>query len=178
MATDEPKVEAATPALAKKDTFRILIVDNVEHTDQLAEACKNAGHSVVAAHSIIEAFDFLDGHDHADVIICAAYLQDESVFEFLTRLRKDPLHNDCMFMILALAPGPVGVKLNETVEVAGRALGSDAFISMPQFDAEVLIAEIKKLLPHVPKLERHRLEDLDAESWDKSLPEPHPSTKE
>jgi CheY-like chemotaxis protein len=172
----EPRVEPATPILADKDTFRILIMDTVEHTEMLKAACKNAGHSVVAAHSIAEAFAFLDGNDHADVIVCAAYMQDESVFDFLHRLRSDEIHNDSMFMILALAPGPLGIKLNANVEVAGRQLGADAFINMPVFDAELLIAEVKKLLPLVPKLERHRLEDLDAEAWDKSLPNQHPSS--
>jgi len=80
--TEEPRVEPATPELAAKDTFRILIMDTVEHTDQLKAACKNAGHSVVAAHTIDEAFAFLDGTDHADVIVCAAYLEDESLFGF------------------------------------------------------------------------------------------------
>jgi CheY-like chemotaxis protein len=173
----EPSVEPATPVLANKDTFRILIMDTLEHTDLLKAACKNAGHSVVAAQSISEAFAFLDGKDHADVIVCAAYLQDESVFKFLHLVRTEKIHNDSMFMILALAPGPVGVKLNANVEIAGRQLGADAFLSMPVFDAELLIAEIKALLPLVPKLERHRLSDLDAESWDKSLPDQYPGSK-
>jgi CheY-like chemotaxis protein len=157
--TEEPKVEQATPRLAAKDTFRILIMDTVEHTDELKAACKDAGHSVVAAQTIKEAFAFLDDKDHADVIICAAYLEDESMFEFLRRLRTDPTHKDSMFMILALAPGPAGVKLNASVEIAGKTLGSDAFISMPIFDAPQLIAEIKKLLPLVPALEKSRLDD-------------------
>jgi CheY-like chemotaxis protein len=157
--TEEPKVEQATPRLAAKDTFRILIMDTVEHTDELKAACKDAGHSVVAAQTIKEAFAFLDDKDHADVIVCAAYLEDESMFEFLRRLRTDPTHKDSMFMILALAPGPAGVKLNASVEIAGKTLGSDAFISMPMFDAPQLIAEIKKLLPLVPALEKSRLDD-------------------
>src|SRR6202789_2437913 len=105
--TVEPKVEAATPALAPKDTFRILIMDSIEHADKLKGACKDAGHSVVAAHTIQEAFAFLDGKNHADVIVCAAYLEDESMFEFLRRLRIDPVHEETMFMIMALEPGPM-----------------------------------------------------------------------
>ncbi len=161
--TEEPQVEPATPKakLSAKDTFRILIMDTLEHTDQLKASCKDAGHSVVAAHSIQESFAFLDGKDHADVVICAAYLEDESMFEFLERLRMDPIHKDTMFMILALAPGPVGVKLNYSVEVAGRQLGADAFVSMPVFNAEQLIEEIKQLLPLIPALEKERLENED-----------------
>jgi len=157
--TDEPKVEPATPVLAAKDTFRILIMDTVEHSDQLKAACKDAGHSVVAAQTIEEAFAFLDDKDHADVIVCAAYLEDESLFEFLRRLRSDSTHKDSMFMILALAPGRTGAGANASTEKAGRVLGADAFVSMPVFDAGQLIAEIKKLLSRVPALEKSRLEE-------------------
>jgi CheY-like chemotaxis protein len=156
--SEEPKVEPATPELAAKDTFRILIMDTPEHVDQLKVACKDAGHSVVSAHTIQEAFRFLDGKNHADVIICAAHLEDESVFEFLKRLRNNPVHKASMFMMLSLAPGPVGVQLNDSTKNAGRVLGADAFVSMPVFDAPQLIAEIKKLLPLVPWLEKSRLE--------------------
>jgi CheY-like chemotaxis protein len=156
---DEPKVEPATPELAAKDTFRILILDTVEHTDQLKAVCKNAGHSVIAVQTIQEAFAFLDGKNHADVIVCAAYLEDESMFSFLKRLRSNPIHKDSMFLTLALAPGPVGAGANTSTENAGRLLGADAFVSMPVFDAVQLIAEIKKLLPQVPWLEKSRLEE-------------------
>ena len=158
---EEPKVESATPELAAKDTFRILIMDTPEHVNQLKAACKEAGHSVVPAHTIQEAFRFLDGKNHADVIVCAANLEDESVFEFLKRVRSNPIHKDSMFMTLSLAPGPIGVQLNDSTEKAGRLLGADAFVSMPVFDAAQLIAEIKKLLPLVPMLERSRLEDKE-----------------
>jgi CheY-like chemotaxis protein len=158
MTDKEPELEKATPQLAAKDTFRVLILDDIEHVNQLKAACKNAGHSVVPAHTVKEAMSFLDGTNHADVIICAAYLEDENIFEFLKRLRKNPAHKATMFMILALAPGPLGVKMNAQVEIAGRHLGSDAFISMPVFDPVQLIAAIKTLLPIVPWLQRSNLE--------------------
>ena len=163
----EPRVEPATPELPAKDTFRILIMDTVEHTDQLKAACKNAGHSVVASQTIKEAFAFLDGKNHADVIVCAAYLEDESMYEFLKRLRANTIHKDSMFMILALAPGPAGARVNESTEKVGRHLGADAFVSMPVFDAPLLIAEIKKLLPLVPMLETSRLKAEEQKKLDK-----------
>lgn len=154
MPNDKPKVEPATPELAAKDTFRILIMDTYDHVNELKAACKNAGHSVVAAYTISQAFAFLDGENHADVIVCAAYLEDESLFEFLERLRSNPIHKASMFMILALAPTISGARANVSTERAGRLLGADAFVSMPVFDAELLIAEIKKLLPQTPWLHK------------------------
>ncbi len=164
--TDEPKVEKATPEckLPAKDTFRILIMDTVENTDQLKAACKDVGHDVVAAQSIKEAFAFLDGKDHADVIVCAAYLEDESMFDFLKRLKTNPIHKCTMFMTLALEPGPIGYKVMASTERTGELLGADAFIHMPEFDAAQLIAEIKKLLPEVPMLEKGKQEDAKKEA--------------
>ena len=135
------------PKVSPKNTFSILIMDTVEHVTQLDEACKAAGHSVIPAHTIQEAFAFLDNQNHADVIICAAYLEDQSMFEFLKRLRSTPVHKTSMFAILALAPGSQGAKTMLSTERAGRLLGADAFINMPVFDPVQLIAEIYKLLP-------------------------------
>lgn len=164
---DNANIEPATHELAAKDTFRILIMDTVEHANLLKEACKDAGHSVVAVHSIKEAFFFLDGRNHADVIVCAAYMEDESMFEFLQRLRSNPIHKDSMFMTLALESGPMATAINDSTQRAGTSLGADAFVSMPVFDAPLLIREIQKLLPLVPLLEKTRLQD---EKSRKNLP--------
>ena len=156
--TKEPVVESPTNRSPGQHTFRILILDTPEHVDLLKTACKEAGHAVVAAHSIAESFAFLDDKDHADVIVCAAYLEDESLFDFLGKLRNHPTHQHSRFMILSLEPGPAGVLMNYTVEIAGKALGADAFVRMPEFDEKKLVAEIDKLLPSIPSLERSRID--------------------
>jgi CheY-like chemotaxis protein len=81
------------------------------------------------------------------------------MFEFLKRLRQNPIHKDTMFLTLALEASPTGTRVNDSTEKAGRHLGADAFINMPEFNAAQLIAEIKKLLPAVPMLEKSKLED-------------------
>jgi len=155
---DEPGIELGTIRLAAKDTFRILIMDTEAHISQLKAVCRGMGHSVIAVRSIEEAFAFLDGTNHADVIVCAAYLENESMFEFLRRLREDPVHKMTVFIIMALEPGPTGTRLNGSVESSGKLLGADAFINMPVFDAARLIKAIKTLLPLVPALEISRLQ--------------------
>ena len=62
-------------------------------------------------------------------------------------------------MSLALEPGPLGAKINISTEKAGRLLGADVFINMPVFNPAQLIAEIQKLLPAVPLLEKSRQEE-------------------
>lgn len=158
---DDAIIEKATPELAAKDTFRILIMDTVEHANQVKAACRVAGHSVIAVHTIDKAFEFLEGRNHVDVIVCAAYMEDENLFEFLKRLRNNPVHKETMFLTLALRPGSAATSMNASTESAGKVLGADGFVSMPQFDARRLIAEIEKLLPFVPMLERSKLAEKE-----------------
>jgi CheY-like chemotaxis protein len=110
----------------------------------------------VSAQTIKDAFAFLNNENHADVIICAAYLENESMVEFLQELRKNPVHRHSMVMTLALAPGPIGHRLNTFTEKASQLFGADAFVSMPEFNAAQLIAEISKLLPEMPMLEKDK----------------------
>ncbi|MBS1995511.1 MAG: response regulator [Cyanobacteria bacterium SZAS LIN-2] len=150
--TAEPPIEKppAESKLPARETYRILLMDSVEHTDELKAVCKEAGQVVVAAHSIEEAFAFLDGTNHADVVVCAAYLEDESMFEFLRRLKADPNHQTTKFMALALDTSQTASKLISSTEKAAWLLGVDAFVSMEKFDPERLIVEIEKILPPVP----------------------------
>ena len=159
----EPPVEPPTSERHARDTFRIRILDKPEHVDRLKDACQDAGHSVVGAHTIEEAFAFLDGQDHADVIVCAAHMEDESMFEFLRRVRDDEQHKNVMILMLALESGPIGIQTSASTERAGRALGADAYITMPTFDAVALIDAIEKLLPEVPNLEQEKQADLKRE---------------
>ena len=64
----------------------------------------------------------MEGSNHVDVVVCAAYMEDESLFEFLKRLRSNPIHKESMFLTLGLGPGPVGDRMNVSTESAGKVL--------------------------------------------------------
>ena len=101
----EPQVEYPAPKDAKPPmkTWRILFLDSAENVKKLKDACKHAGYEVVGALTIEEAWAFLDGKDHADVIVCAAHLEEESMFGFL----KD-----------ALLPFTLGLELRNVADKA------------------------------------------------------------
>jgi CheY-like chemotaxis protein len=152
----EPKVEHPAPKDAKSPmkTWRILFLDRAENIEQLKGACKDVGYAVVGALTIEEAWAFLDGKDHADVIVCAAHLEEESMFGFLKGVRDSKVHRDAKFLILSLAPGKLGARLHGSTASAGLALGADTYVNMPVFDAHELVARIKKLQPSVPMLQQ------------------------
>jgi len=152
----EPEVEYPAPKDAKSPmkTWRILFLDSAENVEKLKDACKHAGYEVVGALTIEEAWAFLDGKDHADVIICAPHLEEGSMFEFLRGVRDSKVHRNAKFLILSLAPGALGARLHRSTASAGLALGADAYVDMPVFDPHKLVALIKKLQPPVPMLQQ------------------------
>jgi CheY-like chemotaxis protein len=152
----EPPLErpAAEDARSPGETWRILFLDKVESVEQLKGACKDAGYVVVGATTIEEAFAFLDGKDHADVIVCAAHLEEESMFEFLRRVRDSEIHKDVSFLILSLAAGETGSRLDRSAARAGILLGADSYLIMPVFDPVVLLEHVQRLRPRVPLLQQ------------------------
>ena len=157
----EPEVEYPAPRDAKSPmkTWRILFLDSAENVEKLKDACKHAGYEVVGALTIEEAWAFLDGKDHADVIVCAAHLEEESMFEFLRGVRESEVHRGAKFLILSLAPTAWGARLDRSTASAGMALGADSYAIMPVFDPHELVALIKKLQPPVPMRQQSGTEE-------------------
>ena len=153
---EEPKLEHPLPGDAKPplQTWRLLFLDSAENIEQLKGACKAVGYDVVGTTTIKEAWAFLDGKNHADVIVCAAHLEEESMFEFLKGVRDSEIHQKTMFLILSLEPGAVGAQVDRSTARTGRQLGADAYVIMPVFDPHELVAQIRKLQPAVPVLQQ------------------------
>ena len=157
----EPKVEYPAPEAARSPmkTWRILFLDSAENIEKLKGACKDVGYTVAGAITIEEAWAFLNGKDHADVIVCAAHLEEESMFEFLQGVRDSDVHRNAKFLILSLAPGALGARLHVSTASAGLALGADTYVNMPVFDPHELVARIKKLQPSIPMLQQSGTEE-------------------
>ena len=152
----EPAVEHPAPEDARSPmkTWRILFLDSAENIERLKDAGKDEGYTVAGALTIEEAWAFLDGKDHVDVIVCAAHLEEESMFEFLKGVRDSAVHRNAKFLILSLAAGAVGARLHGSTASAAKALGADTYAIMPVFDPHELVALIKKLQPSVPMLQQ------------------------
>lgn len=149
------EIEAPIKQLPKLDTYRILTLDNPENIDKLKVVCKLAGHEVVPVFTISEAMQFLLTKDHVDVIVAAAHLERESVFEFLKKVRLPDSHlHDVKFLMLCAEPGPLGMATSSTVEIAANVMGVDKYLLMPVFNPEQLIQEITELFPPIPSKEK------------------------
>ena len=145
----EPKVEYPYARLPTK-TWTILFLDGAENIARLKDAGKDAGHAVIGARTIEEAWAFLDGKDHVDAIVCAAHLEEGSMFDFLQSVRDSEVHRNTKFLILALAPSAMGARLHGSTASAGAALGADSYAIMPVFDPLKLLTLIRNLQLPVP----------------------------
>jgi len=157
----EPQLEYPAPEDARSphETYRILFLDSAENIEKLKEACKEAGYVVVGATTLEDAWAFLEGKDHVDVIVCAAHLEEESMFEFLKGVRESEQHRNSGFLILSLEPGVVGGRLDRSTARAGIVLGADAYLMMPVFDPDELVSQIGKRRPPVPVLQQSSTAD-------------------
>ena len=152
----QPDIEhpAAKDAKPPMQTWRVLFLDSGENIEQLKSACKKFGYAVIGSTTINEAWAFLNGKDHVDVIVCAAHLEEESMFQFLKDVRDNERHGKAAFLILSLEPGTSGARMDRSTERAGMLLGADGYMVMPVFDAPELLAQIEKLKPSIPMLQQ------------------------
>lgn len=156
--TKQPNMEHPMSQDAKSalETWRILFLDNPENIEQLKKSCKKGGYVVVGSTTIEQAWAFLNGKDHIDVVVCAAHLEEESMFQFLQDVRSSKKHGKVAFLILSLEPGISGARLDRSTRRSGMLLGADGYLVMPVFDAPALIAEIQQLQPAIPMLQQSR----------------------
>lgn len=159
----EPELEHPTQQNARspEQTWRILFVDCAANIDKLKSAGRDAGYVVIGATTLEEAWLFLEGNDHADVIVCAAHLEEGSMIGFLKGVRDSAVHGKTIFLILSLAQSAAGNRLERSTRSAGLALGADGYLVMASFDPVDLIARIKVLQPEKPALLIDRSGDAD-----------------
>lgn len=145
------QIEQPTVELPPEQSYRILLLENPENVEKLKHACKRAGHQVVPCFTIAEAMRFLETKDHVDVIVAAAHLENESVFNFLQKVkRSDCILHKANFVMLCANPGVLATVTSPSVEVAANLMGADKYLLMPEFDAEKLMSELEELFPAVP----------------------------
>jgi len=145
------KIEPPTVEKPPQQTYRILTLENPANVEKLTQACKRAGHEVVPCFTIAEAMRFLESKDHVDVIVAAAHLENESVFNFLQKVKSsDCILHKANFFMLCSDPGMLALVTSPSVEIAASLMGADKYLLMPEFDAERLISEIEELLPAIP----------------------------
>ena len=130
------------------DRYRLLVlIEDATQMEKIRVACRLLDQEIVPVSSIQEGMDFLETKDHVDVVIAEAFLQNESVFDFLTRVRKMPDHERVPVMIVAVDPGEIGRFCAASLEGTAKILGAYKFLLMPEFDLDLLMKEVSIIIP-------------------------------
>lgn len=131
--------------------YRILMLsDHPDHLAAFTDLAQKAGHQVLALHSVRESMNWLNAKDHVDVIVCHAFLESESVFEFLKAVKHDPRHDWVQFIVLSCGQSELTKFLDPTVKDAAHILGADKYINMREFNPDRLLKEVEASFPEMP----------------------------
>lgn len=133
---------------ANKQQFKILVLDSrADHLAKISSAFTEAGYELVPACSIDEATLALDAGGLIDVVVAEAFLEKESSFDFLSKVREKPGHEDVPVMLIAVEPSNIASYLLPSVEKTAKVLGAYKFLFMPHLDISQLMKEIEAVLP-------------------------------
>lgn len=130
--------------------YRILVLETAEHVAELTETLETGAYEVVPIETIKQAFDFLESLDHVDLIIAAAHLETENVFEFLKAVKKSKHLAEIPVLIFCTDPGAVALATSEATESASNILGADSYLLMETFDPLRVLQEIEAHVPEAP----------------------------
>lgn len=126
----------------------LALKDRPEYALALKDLIEPHGYHVLVVHTIEEALETL--HSEAvNMIIVAVHLQEGNVFDFIRTVRADPnaTIKKLPLICVNLNPRLHARYLNDSLEISAKALGADKFITMQPYDAAVLWAQIKQMLP-------------------------------
>jgi len=138
----EPKGDA-------EEAYRILLI-SPSHEDEIKEECLKNGFEVVRVDNADQAVDFLKSRDHVDVAVAAAFMEDDTIFDFLVKVKNMPENDGLSIMIFSAEPSQLAAFCTPVVAAAAKLLGAYKFVTMPKFNIGQLMREIQAMLPDRP----------------------------
>jgi len=132
------------------ETVHALILtlhEDDENSAQVAESLKQSGHNVLLSKSFPHALRLL-AVQHVDLIISDVHLENGgSVFDFLRKVKKNPLTKDTPFVLFSSEPTSKAKFLEDGLRTTARILGASMYITMKVFDPVEFCKQINSLLP-------------------------------
>ena len=137
------------PNAPPEQCYRILIFAG-GFCHEVKEECLREGFEVVLVSNPEEAVQFLRSQDHVDAAIAPAFMEDQTVFDFLLGVRKMPENVSAPIMILSIEPSQLAAFCTPAVETAAKLLGAYKFVTMPKLNSRQVMRELKAMLPDKP----------------------------
>jgi CheY-like chemotaxis protein len=94
---------------------------------------------------IESALQLLQGDD-IGLIICAVYLENGDVYQFLAEVKSNLKLQHIPFVFYCYKTSKFAQSIRTGLQVAAEYLGADLYITMERFDGELLAAQIERCL--------------------------------
>lgn len=124
----------------------IALLENKKNAKQVTACLAQCGHETIVVDSFAKAKDLLLTQP-CGLIISDVHLENGgSVFDFLRWVKDAPAPlNAIPFVLLSVEPTKRAKYLGEGVRMAARHLGAAKYISMEEFDVDVLSEQLSDL---------------------------------
>jgi len=125
----------------------LALKERPEYARSFRDMIEPHGYQVVIATTVEAALELLREDDEIDMVIAAVHLEEGNVFDLIREIRRDDDLKRIPIVCLNINPGRCANYLNDSLEVASKALGADRFITMQHYDSEELWKQLDKMLP-------------------------------
>lgn len=128
---------------------RILVLQEMEkNISNLQEALEPHGHELFVMNRELQALNTLK-HEQIDLIIAAVYLQESDVFDFLKAVKAQEKYKHIPFVFYCSAVSTFARSVRGGLKIAAEHLGVDLYVTMEEFDADLLCEQIEDCLSKV-----------------------------
>lgn len=125
---------------------RILVLQELqENVVNLRQSLEPSGHELVVVSTINAAMHQLK-EDQFDMIICAVFLENESVFDFLKNCKNDLVYRTIPFVFYCYKTSKFARSVRDGLQIAARTLGAERYVIMESFNAHVLRSQVEECL--------------------------------
>jgi PleD family two-component response regulator len=125
---------------------RILVLQEMrENVENLRESLEPSGHELVVVNTINAAMHQLK-EEQFDMIICAVFLENESVFDFLKICKHDLMYRSIPFVFYCCKTSQFARSVRDGLQIAARTLGAERYVIMESFDAYSLKSQVEECL--------------------------------
>lgn len=119
------------------------LTQNVEH---IKTALEPRGHRLTFVNEPEMAMRVLNGADKIDAIICAVYLEESDVFEFVRKVKRSQIAKNVPVVFYCYKTSSFARSVRSALKIAAKSTGVDLYITMESFVAAEFAEQFEQFL--------------------------------
>jgi CheY-like chemotaxis protein len=124
----------------------LVVQEAAQNTGEIKENLESGGHQILVAQNVESAKTLLEAASF-DLLICAAHLNNGTVFDLLNFVKHDANRRTMPFLVFCCSQTELAKSVDSSLRSTALLLGADKCITQDVFNAEQLRCEIESFLP-------------------------------